>query len=173
MQAYFPSGAVNTLLFVARAIAERDAATAARILGLVQRTVDGPDLDLSDDEKRWYVEAEAAALRSRDAATSDDNNAQALWRATLAGPLPRKGEREEAIRFAGEAIVFADRTDELDNQGLVRLYAAEAYRRAGLPEEEATALQEALARFEQKGNAVMAERTQALLTDLDAKRGLT
>jgi tetratricopeptide (TPR) repeat protein len=115
-------------------------------------------------------EAEAAAVRSRDATTSDDNNAQALWRATLARPLSRKGEHEEAIRVAAEAIVFIDRTDELNNQGLVRLYAAEAYREAGLRDEEAAALRGALARFEQKGNAVMAERARALLDGLGARR---
>jgi hypothetical protein len=62
LQAYFPGGAVNSLLFVARALVDEDAAMAARILGCVQRAVDGPDLDLSDDERRWFDETAEAAL---------------------------------------------------------------------------------------------------------------
>jgi tetratricopeptide (TPR) repeat protein len=112
-------------------------------------------------------EAEAAALRSRDAATSDDNNAQALWRASLAKAIAGQGRHEEAIRLADEAIPFIDRSDELNNQGIARTYVAEAYVAAGRPDEAVTALQEALARFEQKGNVVMTERTRALLGQLD------
>ena len=63
----------------------------------------------------------------------------------------------EAERLADEAIPWADRSDELNNQAEVRTDAAEVYRLTGRLDKAVTALQEALARFEQKGNVVMTE----------------
>ena len=116
-------------------------------------------------------EAEAAALQSREAATSDDANAQAGWRAALAKVLARKGEHEEAERLVEEAVTFTGRTDELDNQGYLYLDSGEVYRLAGNAEKGEAALREALSRFEQKGNAVMTERTRAFLAGLAAPHG--
>jgi tetratricopeptide (TPR) repeat protein len=113
-------------------------------------------------------EAEAAALRSRAAATSDDANAQAGWRAALAKVLARKGEHEEAARLVEEAIAFTERTDELDNQGYLYLDAARVYQLADNAGRAETALRAALERFEQKGNAVLAQRARALLRELGA-----
>jgi class 3 adenylate cyclase/tetratricopeptide (TPR) repeat protein len=112
-----------------------------------------------------FDEAEAAARRSRKAATSDDNNAQALWRAVLARTLAHKGRHEEAERLADEAIPWIDRTDELNNSADVRMAAAEAYHLSGRHDKALDALREALERYEEKGNVVMAERTRALLDE--------
>jgi class 3 adenylate cyclase/tetratricopeptide (TPR) repeat protein len=116
-------------------------------------------------EQGLFDEAEAAAARSRDAATSDDSNAQALWRVSMARALAHKGQHDEAERLADEAIPWIDRTDELNNRADVRSYAAEAYRLGGRRDKEVKALEEALERYEQKGNVVMAERTRALLDE--------
>jgi tetratricopeptide (TPR) repeat protein len=113
-------------------------------------------------------EAEAAALQSRAAATSDDANAQASWRTALAKVLARRGEHEEAERLAAEALAYTERTDELNNQAHVHLDAAEVYRLSGRRDEAEAALREALARFERKGNAVMAEQTRGFLDELGA-----
>jgi class 3 adenylate cyclase/tetratricopeptide (TPR) repeat protein len=113
-------------------------------------------------------EAEVAALQSRAAATSDDANAQAGWRAALAKVLAHKGEHEEAARLVEEAIAFTERTDELDNQGYLYLDAARVYQLADNAGRAETALRAALERFEQKGNAVLAQRARALLRELGA-----
>jgi tetratricopeptide (TPR) repeat protein len=113
-------------------------------------------------------EAETAALQSRGAATSDDANAQAGWRVALAKVLARKGEHEEAERLVEEAIAFTGRTDELNNQGDLYIDAALVHRLAGRVDQAETALRAALARFEEKGNAVMGARTRALLDELGA-----
>jgi class 3 adenylate cyclase/tetratricopeptide (TPR) repeat protein len=112
-----------------------------------------------------FDEAEAAAGQARDAATIDDNNAQALWRAALANALARKDQLEEAERLADEAIPFIDRSDELNNQANARTTVADVYRLAGRREKAVTALQEALERYERKGNVVMTKQTRALLAD--------
>jgi tetratricopeptide (TPR) repeat protein len=113
-----------------------------------------------------FDEAEAAAARSRDAATSDDFNAQSLWRVAMARALAHQGRHDEAERLADEAIPISDRSDELNNQAETRTDAAEAYRLAGRLDKAVSALDEALERYERKGNVVMAGRTRALLEEL-------
>ena len=76
-------------------------------------------------------EAEAAVQRSREAATSDDFNAQAAWRAVQAKILARRGEHEEGERLAREAIEIIDRSDELSHQGDFRVGLAEVLQLAG------------------------------------------
>jgi tetratricopeptide (TPR) repeat protein len=110
-------------------------------------------------------EAEAAVRRSREAATSDDFNAQAGWRASQAKILARRGELEEAESLAREAIEIIDRSDELSHQGDLRVGLAEVLRLAGRTDEAIPVLQEALERYEQKENRVSADATRALLAE--------
>jgi class 3 adenylate cyclase/tetratricopeptide (TPR) repeat protein len=111
-------------------------------------------------------EAEAAVRGSREAATSDDFNAQAAWRAAQAKILARRGELEEAERLAREAIEIIDRSDELSHQGEFRVGLAEVLQLAGRTDESIPVLEEALERYEQKENRVAADTTRALLTEL-------
>ena len=111
-------------------------------------------------------EAEAAVERSREAATSDDFNAQAMWRAGQAKILARRGEFEEAERLAREAIEIIDRSDELSHQGDFRVGLAEVLQLAGRTDESIPVLEEALERYEQKENRVAADTTRALLAEL-------
>jgi tetratricopeptide (TPR) repeat protein len=110
-------------------------------------------------------EAEAAVERSRETATSDDFNAQAMWRAAQAKILARRGELEEAERLAREAIEIIDRSDELSHQGDFRVGLAEVLRLAGRTDEAIPLLEEALERYEQKENRVATETTRALLAE--------
>jgi class 3 adenylate cyclase/tetratricopeptide (TPR) repeat protein len=110
-------------------------------------------------------EAEAAVQRSREAATSDDFNAQAAWRAVHAKILARRGELEEAERLAREAIEIIDRSDELSHQGDFRVGLAEVLGLAGRTDKSIPVLEEALARYEQKENRVSADATRALLAE--------
>jgi len=110
-------------------------------------------------------EAEAAVQRSRESATSDDFNAQAMWRAVQAKILARRGELEEAERLAREAIEIIDRSDELSHQGDFRVGLAEVLQLAGRSDESIPILEEALERYEQKENRVAADTTRALLAE--------
>jgi class 3 adenylate cyclase/tetratricopeptide (TPR) repeat protein len=111
-------------------------------------------------------EAEAAVARSREAATADDFNAQAAWRAGQAKILARRGEHEEAERLAREAIEIIDRSDELSHQGDFRVGLAEVLQLAGRTDESIPVLEEALERYEQKENRVAADTTRALIAEL-------
>jgi class 3 adenylate cyclase/tetratricopeptide (TPR) repeat protein len=110
-------------------------------------------------------ESEAAVQRCRDAATSDDFNAQGAWRAAQARILARRTVHEEAEQLAREAVEIIDRSDELSHQGDVRVSLAEVLRLAGRTEESIPVLEEALERYEQKENRVAADSTRALLAN--------
>ena len=113
-------------------------------------------------------EAEAAALVGKDRATSDDHDAQALWRWVQAKVIARRGQLDEAERLAREAVEMIDRTDEVNNQAQVRTGLAEVLLLAQRPEEAIEVLEQAVTLYERKGNLVMAEKTRALLGGLGA-----
>ena len=108
-------------------------------------------------------DAEAAVRRSRDASTSDDYDAQALWRCAEAKLLARRARFDEAELLAREAVATIDRIDELNHHAGMRMGLVEVLRLAGRANEAREVLAEALARYEQKGNKVMAGRARALL----------
>ncbi|MGZ4319009.1 MAG: AAA family ATPase [Gaiellaceae bacterium] len=118
------------------------------------------------DELGRLDAAEDANRVSRAAATSDDYNAQAMWRSGGAKILARRGQFDEAERLGREAVAWIDRSDELNNQAEVRTDLAEVLRLAERPAEAREVLTEALARYEQKGNEVMTAKAQALLDEL-------
>jgi class 3 adenylate cyclase/tetratricopeptide (TPR) repeat protein len=110
-------------------------------------------------------EADAAVRLSREAATSDDFNAQAAWRASQAKILTRRGQLEEAERLTREAVDLIDRSDELSHQADFRVTLAEVVGLAGRTDESISLLEQALERYEQKGNRVSADATRALLDE--------
>jgi tetratricopeptide (TPR) repeat protein len=112
------------------------------------------------DEARRWVDV------SREAATSDDHDAQAMWRLVEAKLLAHSKQFDEAEAVAREAIEFISRSDEVDNQAHVRLSLVEVYRLAGRNKEAVAALDEAIALFERKGNLVMTERSLGLRYEL-------
>jgi class 3 adenylate cyclase/tetratricopeptide (TPR) repeat protein len=116
-------------------------------------------------EQGRFDEAEAAALRSRDAATRDDYSAQALWRAAYARVLGRRGRLEEADRLTQEAVEYVDRTDELSNQAGIRMGRAEVLWLAGRDDEARDFLQQAIVLLERKGNLVMANLARYILAN--------
>jgi tetratricopeptide (TPR) repeat protein len=113
-------------------------------------------------------EAEAAAFRSRDAASDDDPDAQAQWRSAEAQVLARRGEFDEAEQLARAAVEQMDRTDQIGQQAFIRMGLGNTLRLAGRVEDAIAAYEEALARCEQKGNQVMAERARARIAELSA-----
>jgi class 3 adenylate cyclase/tetratricopeptide (TPR) repeat protein len=103
---------------------------------------------------------------SRETATSDDHNAQAMWRSVEAKLLAQREEFDEAEAVAREAIDVIGRSDELDNQAHVHVSLVEVLRLAGRNEDAIQALDEALELFERKGNLVMTERLRGLRSEL-------
>jgi class 3 adenylate cyclase/tetratricopeptide (TPR) repeat protein len=108
-------------------------------------------------------EADAWAGRAAELGASDDAYTQILWRQVRAKVLARRGEHAEAERFAREAVAICEETDMLDQQGDVYADLGEVLSLAGRPKEAAEALEQALARYERKGNVVMAGRTRERL----------
>jgi tetratricopeptide (TPR) repeat protein len=115
-------------------------------------------LTLCDLER--YDEAGAYASRCRDMAAEDDLASQAAWRMALTRVLAHRGEFDDALRLADEAIAINDRTDYPVWQGdglEVRGIVLEA---AGRGDNARAAYEEAIDRYERKGNVVAGARVR-------------
>ena len=113
-----------------------------------------------------FDEAEECAATSRTLTAEDDFASQAVWRMAKARVLADRGEFEEALTLADEAVEIVDRTDYLVWQGdgyEVRGMVLEA---AGRHDDARAAFDEALARYERKGNVPAAARIRARLERL-------
>ena len=115
-------------------------------------------------------EADAWAGRAAELGASDDALTQMLWRQVRAKVLARRGEHAEAERLAREAVAIGEETDMLDAQGDAYADLAEVLLLAGKPDEAAAALEQALERYERKGNLVLAQRARAWLARLGESR---
>ena len=91
-----------------------------------------------------------------------------LWRRVRAKVLARRGEHAEAERLAREAVAIGEGTDRLNDQGDANADLAEVLLLGGKASEAAAALEQALDRYERKGNLVMARRTRDRLAALAA-----
>jgi tetratricopeptide (TPR) repeat protein len=91
----------------------------------------------------------------------------AVARAARARAITGLGRVEEGERLMREAVALIDQTEFLIDRAGVRMSLAETLLVAGRPDEASEVLQDALRLHEQKGNLVSAERTRALLADLD------
>jgi class 3 adenylate cyclase/tetratricopeptide (TPR) repeat protein len=111
-------------------------------------------------------EADAWAGRAAELGASDDAFTHMLWRQARAKVLARRGELVEAERLAREAVAIGEKTDLLDAQGDMYGDLAEVLLLAGKPDKAAAVLEQALARYERKGNVVMAGRAHARLAEM-------
>jgi tetratricopeptide (TPR) repeat protein len=111
-------------------------------------------------------EADVWAGRAKKLGASDDVMTQLLWRQVRAKVLARRGEHAEAHRLARDAVTIGDATDYLDGQGDAYANLAEVLLLAAMPDEAVAALQQALERYERKGNVVSTQRAQTRLTVL-------
>jgi class 3 adenylate cyclase/tetratricopeptide (TPR) repeat protein len=114
-------------------------------------------------------EAERFTHLSEEATSSDDVEAQALWRAVRAKVLARRGEPTAAERLAREADALARTSDDLELQGDTLAALSEVLRRAGRPEDAAAALRAALERYERRGIVMLAEPVRTRLAELDSR----
>jgi len=113
-----------------------------------------------DDEAQEWLE------RGRETAPTAEPLPQMLWRQLRAKLLARRGEHAEAEWLAREAVALGEDTDMLDAQGNAHADLAEVLLLAGKPPEAASALEQALERYERKGNLASAQRVKARLTEL-------
>ena len=111
-------------------------------------------------------EAAAAASRSRELGAVDDIVTQMLWRQLQAKILARRGEHEESVRLAEEAVALGEPTDASDFKADALRDLADVYEYARKPDDARAALRRALDLYERKGNLVMAARVRKQLTDL-------
>jgi class 3 adenylate cyclase/tetratricopeptide (TPR) repeat protein len=111
-------------------------------------------------------EADAWAGRPAELGASDDVWTQMLWRQVRGKVLARRGEHAEAQRLARQAVTIGDDTDLLDAQGDAYADLAEVLLLVRKPDEAAAALEQALDRYQRKGNLVSAQRVQTRLAEL-------
>jgi class 3 adenylate cyclase/tetratricopeptide (TPR) repeat protein len=93
---------------------------------------------------------------------------QSLFR-SLRARLAARGGDEDAIHLASSAVELAHTTDALNLQGDALAALAEVFAILGRPADGARALAEAIAVYEQKGNAVAVERARTLLPTTAAR----
>ena len=113
-------------------------------------------------------EAAEWAQKGRELGGADDVSTQLLARQVQAKVLARRGQHAEAERLAREAVELAEKTDVLIRQGHALADLAEVLELAGRREEAATALHEALERYERKGALAPAGQIRERLVAFEA-----
>jgi DNA-binding SARP family transcriptional activator/predicted ATPase len=108
-------------------------------------------------------DAEVWCSTSREAAGSDDRDAQSWWRSVESKLAARRGDLAAAERLAREAVEIAEQTDALNHRAKVWLDLGEVLRAAGQDAEASDAVQRGISLYEQKGNSVGARRARKLL----------
>jgi tetratricopeptide (TPR) repeat protein len=111
-------------------------------------------------------EAEEWAGRSAELGVPDDVATQMLWREAQARVYALRGEPVEAERLAREAISLIGGSDDAVFQPDAWFTLGEILALARKTDEAEAVLEEALGRYEQKGNLVMADRTRRRLAEL-------
>jgi class 3 adenylate cyclase len=113
-----------------------------------------------------YEEAEELTRECERAARSNDVHAQIRWRAIRAKVIARKGEFESADKLAREGVRFAAESDFLNDHADALVDHAEVLQLGGRRGEASSAVESAVALYEQKGNVVSAAKARALLDEL-------
>ena len=111
-------------------------------------------------------EAEEMARVSEDTASPHDLMSQWVLRAVRGRVLAHRGDFEAAEVEAQRAVEIADGTDFLHGQGDTYAALAEVLSLADRHDEAVRALEEALERYERKGNVVSAAKTRERLAKL-------
>jgi Flp pilus assembly protein TadD len=117
------------------------------------------------EQGRYDETAEFAAI-CRNLAQPDDMNAQTQWPGALAKVLARKGEIAEAESLLRGALDLCAATDNIDRHGNVLMDLAEVLTLSGRLDDAENAFCNALAFYDQKGNAVSAARARARLAEI-------
>jgi tetratricopeptide (TPR) repeat protein len=94
---------------------------------------------------------------------------EASWKAARARLLARRGETEEAVALAREALDAMSGNDDITARAEILVDVAEVLGAHGDLAEAAAALAEAVVLHEEKGNAIPAERCRELLASIPAQ----
>jgi class 3 adenylate cyclase/tetratricopeptide (TPR) repeat protein len=113
-----------------------------------------------------FEEAEGFADTSRTLTAEDDFASQAVWRMAKARVLTQRGEFDQAIALADEAVAINERTDYLVWQGDSLEVRGQVLAAAGRGGDARAAFEEALVRYERKGNVPAAARIRARIDSL-------
>jgi class 3 adenylate cyclase/tetratricopeptide (TPR) repeat protein len=113
-----------------------------------------------------FHEAEEAAKRTADLATSDDFDPNYHWRSVVARVLAQRGEFAEAERLARGAVAIVETTDWHHQRGSALSSLGEVLELAGRKEEARSAYEQALAAFERKEALPEAEAIRARLASV-------
>ncbi len=108
-------------------------------------------------------EAEALTVMVEETAAPDDYAPLAMWRTVRGRVLERRGDVERAEALIREALEILAATDDIDAQAGAYSELADVLVRAGRPEAAIEAGREALARYEAKGETVLAAKVRAWL----------
>jgi tetratricopeptide (TPR) repeat protein len=111
-------------------------------------------------------EAYSFTVASEESASTDDLASQVFWRSARAQILARRGDLDDAVRLAGEAVELAAQTDLLWMHGDALVALADVRRAAGSSDQAAEAAERALALYERKGDIVSSVKTAELLAEL-------
>ena len=115
-----------------------------------------------------FEEAAAYADEAADASLAEDVVSQVLIHRARAKILAGRGDREEAIRSAREAVGLADPTDNLILRGDALVDLARVLWSAGRADEARDALAGAVSVYEQKGSVVSVRQARELQADFAA-----
>jgi class 3 adenylate cyclase/tetratricopeptide (TPR) repeat protein len=113
-----------------------------------------------------FDEAEGFAEKSRTLAAEDDFASQAAWRMARARVFADRGEFEEALRLADEAVAINAQTDYIVWQGDGFEVRGQVLLAAGRGDDARAAFEEALSRYERKGIVPAAARVRTRLDRL-------
>jgi tetratricopeptide (TPR) repeat protein len=113
-----------------------------------------------------YEEAEQASRESERLTQAGDKASELCWRALRAKVLARRGEHDEALRLAREAVAVAEAIDSNHEIADVWRSLAEVHRLSGDVADAVAALERAVALYEEKGLVPAIRRTRAALAEL-------
>jgi class 3 adenylate cyclase len=115
-----------------------------------------------------FDEAQQMTEEAQAAASPGDIDAQARWRATRAKLLARRGQFAAAHQLADQAEALVSPTSWAVLKAEMLLAKAEMSRLAGAPDQAAASLRAALRIYQDRGAALLADRTRAALASLTA-----
>jgi class 3 adenylate cyclase/tetratricopeptide (TPR) repeat protein len=102
----------------------------------------------------------------RENADEDDIDAQVRWRSIRAKVLAKRGQFDEALSLARDAVALAETTDFLPLRGDTLMAHAEVARRAGKRRPAVASIEAAINLYEQKGNVASARKARSMLRQL-------
>jgi tetratricopeptide (TPR) repeat protein len=117
-------------------------------------------------EQERLDEALALATLSRESAAPGDVTSQFLWRCVLAKVLAAGEAQSEALSTVREAVALTETTEEPDSQGLALMDLGTVLAAIGRPEAAIAPLNDAIDRFNAKGNLVSSRRAADAIVEL-------